>query len=144
MNATKLLFCGGKLGTKYEICIDYHVMLAGVPEPMHWDVGTGPNIQTLFQSSGADWPNQIGLISSCTLAKLKDVNYLLFLRSWNHQEPQYEYLHFEIHKNYLVNWGLSSPIRNNISSKYCLVISEKSNIKYHPHKSWKNKISKYA
>ena len=28
-------------------------MLAGVPEPMHWDVGTGPNIQTLFQSSGA-------------------------------------------------------------------------------------------
>ena len=105
-----------------------------VPE-MHWDVGTGPNrvtpgpnIQTLFQSSGADWSNQIDLISSRTLTKIKDVNYLLFLRRWNHQEPQYEYLHFEIHKNYLVNWGLSSPIRNNISSKYCLVISKKSNI----------------
>ena len=34
----------GKLGTKYEICIDFYVILAGVPEPMHWDVGTGSHL----------------------------------------------------------------------------------------------------
>ena len=35
---------GWSLRTKNKTSIDYYVMLAGVPEPMHWDVGTGSHL----------------------------------------------------------------------------------------------------